>query len=154
MAAKVWRGLAWLDALFWKVVAPALALFFLVLGVVDLPSSLQAARNDGQPGTFTAQRSECGLRHGCTFHGTFVSEDGAVKLADVFIDNGVDEVGESVPAQYVEDARTNKVYEANSRALMWVGLLLVGSVLYLIGWSWLVARPWIRQRRARRRGRI
>ena len=114
MAAKVWRGLAWWDELFWRVVAPALALFILVLGAVDLPSSLQAAENKGQPGTFTAQRSECG-RYGCTFHGTFVSEDGAVRLADVFIDNGVDEVGESVPAQYVEDERAKKVYEANSR---------------------------------------
>lgn len=147
MAAKVWRGLAWWDELFWRVVAPALALFILVLGAVDLPSSLQAAENKGQPGTFTAQRSECG-RYGCTFHGTFVSEDGAVRLADVFIDNGVDEVGESVPAQYVEDERAKKVYEANSRDLVWLGLLLVGSALYLVGWGWLVARPWIRQRRA------
>lgn len=136
-----------MDALFWKVVAPALALLILVLSAVDLPSSLQAAENKGQPGTFTAQRSECG-RYGCTFHGAFVSEDGAVKLADVFIDSGVDEVGESVPAQYIEDERTKKVYEANSRDLVWLGLLLVGSVLYLVGWGWLAARPWIRQRRA------
>lgn len=148
MTSNRLRDTSWWDDLLWKTAIPALAVFALVMTVPDIPTSIAAARNEGNFGTFTAQRADCGGRGGCTYYGKFVSEDGAVTLDDVFIDAGAHGVGETVPAQFFEDGSFGKVYETNSRDIVWLTLLLVGSVLYLLGWGWFAVRPWLRRRRA------
>ena len=148
MAAKGWRTDSRWDALLWKAAIPALALAILVIGVPDIPKSIDAARNEGRSGTFTSERSECDRRSGCTYYGTFVSDDSAVRLSNVFIDDGVHAVGETVPAQYVEGQKSPKVYEPNSRDWMSLGAILFASVLYLLGWGGIVVRPWLQRRRA------
>ena len=130
----------------WKIAVPAIAILVLVVGVIDIPVSVAAARGEGTPGTFTSTRSEC-YRSGCSFYGTFASDDGAVELEDALIDDGVEVVGESVPAQYVEGSRVDKVYQRHSRDWVWLSLVLAMSVAYLAGWGQLVVRPWLRRRR-------
>ena len=133
----VWLG--------FKYLAPPVAVFALFVGVPDIPQSVKAARNEGSPGTFTSTSSDCSYRGGCTYYGEFVSEDGTVTLRNVFIDSGVDQVGQSLPAQYFP-GDDEKVYEPFSRDWVWLGLVLFGSVAFLIVSSWLVLRPWIRRR--------
>lgn len=131
-----------------KYLGPPVAVIALFFGVPDIPQSIAAAKNEGSPGTFTSKRSDCNWkRTSCTYYGEFVSKDGTVTLNDVFLDAGVDRVGVSVPAQYFEND-DNKVYEPNSRDWVFLGLVLVGSVAFLMGWSWVVLRPWIRKRKS------
>jgi hypothetical protein len=130
----------------WKIVVPAIAILILVIGVSDIPVAVAAARDEGIPGTFTSKRSEC-YRSGCSFYGTFVSDDGAVELEDALIDDGVEIVAERVPAQYVEGSRVDKVYQRHSRDWVWLGLLLAMSVAYVAGWGLLVVGPWLQRRR-------
>lgn len=121
-------------------------MLMLVIGVIDIPVAAAAAPGEGIPGAFTSKRSEC-YRSSCSFYGTFVSDDGTVKVEDALIDDGVEIVGESVPAQYVEGSRVDKVYQRHSRDWVWLGLLLARSVAYLAGWGLLVVGPWLRRRR-------
>lgn len=133
-----------------KYLVPPVALAILFFGIPDFPHAVRAARNEGTPGTFTSLRRDCTGRGGCSYYGQFVSNDRTIVLKDVFIDDGVDRVGETVPAQALENsASQKKVYEFNSHDWIWLSLLVVGSVLFLLGWSYLVLVPWIRSLRSR-----
>lgn len=138
----------WWNFLVWKVAIPALAVFAIILLVPDIPHAITAARDEGTPGTFTSTRTECHGRGGCSFYGTFVSDDGKVEMSDALIDDGVEIVGEKVPAQYVEGLRVDKVYERHSRDWISLGLLLAAALAYLTWWGMWVVRPWLRRRLA------
>lgn len=138
-------GTDYWDHWFWKFAVPALAVLALVMIALNTPDMISASRNNGLPGVYTSTDSDCNARYGCSYEGTFVSDDGTVKLDGVFIDSGGVKVGESVRAQYLKESR-KKVYAVDSHD--WVAALLVaaGAVAYLIGWSCLVVRPWVRRR--------
>ncbi len=76
-----------------RVFFAALAIFVLILSVVDLPDAIRAAQDEGKHGTFTTQREECSFRSRCRYFGGFVSDDGSVRQRDAYIDTGVEEVG-------------------------------------------------------------
>jgi hypothetical protein len=133
-----------------KYLVPPVALAILFFGIPDFPQAARAARNEGTPGAFTSLRSDCAVRGGCSYYGEFVSNDRTIVLKDVLIDDGVDRVGESVPAQALDNsASQKKVYELNSREWLWLTILVVGSALFLLGWSYFVLVPWIRKLRSR-----
>ena len=92
MASTRRSSASWDDWL-WKYIVPPLAVLVLFFVVMDFPESIDAANNKGAPGTFTSTRSDCHARGGCTYYGRFVTDDGTVTLKNVFIEDGVEEVG-------------------------------------------------------------
>lgn len=128
------------------------AMFAITMALSDLPHAIDAAHNDGRPGTFTAEREECRDSRGgksCKFRGTFQSDDGEVRLTDVFMDNDIaEEIGQEVPAQAVDGQSHKKVYEMSSRDWLWILIISVASLGYLCWWGWeFVIQP-LRNRRA------
>ncbi|TDD58969.1 hypothetical protein E1263_16925 [Kribbella antibiotica] len=122
-----------------------LAVFAVVIVVVQLPGALRAARDDGTPGTFTAMRKECtpnGLKsRGCSMYGDFVSQDGTVRLNDVLFDGVGGQVGDQHPAQYAGDTDPVVVYAPGSRAWIVVAGLGLAAVGYLGYRGWRLVRP-------------
>jgi hypothetical protein len=126
--------------MFW-VAWPLIALAFLVLSLDALPESIRAARGEGLPGTFLAEREECS-RRGCAWYGSFVSDDRMVSLDDVLLDvGGPEDLGVEVRVLYEGETDPPKVYLAEgSRDWQLVALGLLGSVGFLLWWLWIVSR--------------
>ncbi|MGW6195736.1 hypothetical protein ACWF0M_06275 [Kribbella sp. NPDC055110] len=132
----------------------AVAVFILVIALVDLPGSVRAARNEGVPGTFTAVRKECKPvwekgGGGCSYFGDFVSRDGAVRLTDVFYEGDPGDIGDSVAAQYVGTTDPPRVHKVSSDEWVFVGLFILGSSGYLVFRVWSGLRT-LHRRRVRR----
>ena len=131
------------------VLLPLVAVLVLILAAAGLPEAVQAARGEGQAGTFTAQRQEC-TRHGCSWYGTFTSDDGSVRLPDVLLDGLEAQRGDRVPALFEGETNPPLVYLAEgSREWVYVLLLMLGSAGYLAWCAW-----WLVRRRARRSGPV
>jgi hypothetical protein len=132
----------------------AVAVFALVIALVDLPGSVRAARNQGVPGTFTAVRKVCKPvwekgGGGCSYYGDFVSRDGAVRLTDVFYEGDPGDVGDSVAAQYVGTLDPPRVHEIDSHEWVFFVVFIVASGGYLAFRAWTGVRT-LRRRRVRR----
>ncbi len=122
------------------------AVFGLVIAIVQLPSTLRAAHNEGVPGTFTTVRKECspsGLKGGggCTSYGDFVSRDGAVRLTDVHFEGKGGPVGNQVPAQYAGGTDPAVIYPPSSKSWLLVVALGLAAVGYLGYRLWRLVRP-------------
>lgn len=130
-----------------------LAVVVLVSGVPDLPVTLAAARGAGVPGTFTAVEDlgcpRATGEGGCSFSGTFVSDDGTVRLDDVSLfeqDPGA--VGGTARALHVPGSRTGVVYRAEGDTTYALNLaFVVASAGYLVHVAAQVARARARARR-------
>jgi hypothetical protein len=125
---------------------PATALLLFVGAALDLGPARRAARGEGIHGTFTATRPACGKGPGCSWHGDFVSDDGALRLTDVLIDDGdkdvVDRVGQTVTAIYAGRGSTPTVYPAEGSdgwvIAAWIfasGVLVYVAYFFLLGLS-------------------
>lgn len=141
---------AWSPSRRWWTAAASL--FSLALGVflvgfsVDvLPEDLAAARGEGVQGTFTAEEIFCS-RSGCSWDGSFVSDDGFTIFTEAWIDADAppDEPGDVVRALWTGDEH-GYVYTAggSSQWLFTVFILVVGGgavgfalVTVFAGWSW------------------
>ncbi|MEV0401215.1 hypothetical protein [Actinoallomurus sp. NPDC050550] len=113
--------------------------------------SWSAMLGHGTPGTFTAERCERG-KSGCSWEGTFVSDDGWTLRTDVGLSDGdgVSHVGQQVRALDISD---QVVYPENNFAalsadLFFEAILLVMSLATLFVWTILMLN---RLRRRRRR---
>ncbi|MBA9005592.1 hypothetical protein [Thermomonospora cellulosilytica] len=109
----------------------AVALYLLYLALPNLGPALRAARLDGTAGTFTAQRLQC-VRHpgheSCSWQGTFVSDDGAVRREGVWLhgsDRSSHQAGQRTRAY--DTGRESRVYgPGGSRE--WVPIALMVAV--------------------------
>jgi len=125
--------------------ASFLLLFFTVPNVAPV---WRAARADGTPGTFTAERVECVLHPGheaCSWYGTFTPADGGTdRRGTTMYGAGRGDLapGERVPA--VDVGRASRVY-APSGSNEWIptGLMLLAGagLLYPLGRRLLIRRP-------------
>lgn len=144
MPDRIWGALHhWPWAAF-----PLLAVFVLVASSASMPADLAAARGEGVVGTFTAVDDlGCGRspQRGCSWGGTFVSDDGTVRDDDVFLFDGrPDRVGERVRARHVG---TSTVYAPDGdTSWRWNLGLQVAAVATLVGTAVLA----VRQRRRNR----
>jgi hypothetical protein len=142
-------GKAFTSALYLTV-----AVFILVIALVDLPGSVRAARHEGIAGTFTAVRKVCKPRWEkgggeCSYYGDFVSRDGAVRLTDVFYEGDPGDIGDSVTAQYVGTTDPPIVHKIGSDQWVFVIAFIVASGGYLAFRTWSAVHR-LRRRRVRR----
>ncbi len=122
-----------------------LCVLYLVLSAVFVPFAIAAARNEGTPGTFTAVEESCD-RRGCDWTGTFVSDDGTIRMDDAIFDSeDLDVPGDQVRAQKGV-AGDESLYEPDSK--VWI-LFVAGDVACLAYVGWRVRRLWIARRAAR-----
>ncbi|MFB6719364.1 hypothetical protein ACFCV3_04355 [Kribbella sp. NPDC056345] len=105
-ARTVDRVLTRLGSVVTSVVYPLVAVGFLVFVIVDLPSMLRVAHDEGIAGTFTVTRKECRAwyeKGGCSTYGDFVSTDGTIRRTNVLFENNPGRVGTQVPGQYLRE---------------------------------------------------
>ncbi|MEV5000907.1 hypothetical protein [Nocardioides sp. LML1-1-1.1] len=119
----------------------ALCVLYLGVSVVVVPFAISAARNEGTFGTFTAVEKDCG-RDGCDWTGTFVSDDGSIRMDDASFDSEeLDEPGDQARAQKV--AGDNSLYSRGSKG--WI-LFVAGDVFCLGYVGWRIRKTWLRRR--------
>ena len=150
----IWRGASRVGKALLSVMYLVLAVFALVIVLVELPGSMRAARNEGVPGTFTAVRKACSPPGrgggGCSSFGDFVSRDGTIRLTDVVYEGDPGNVGDSVPAQYVGGVDPVIINEFDSKEWMYLVAIGIGAAGYLAYRGWRLIRT-LRSRRFLRR---
>jgi hypothetical protein len=132
-------------------VLPLCALFTIVVVGVAMPAALDAAKGEGQAGTFVAERRSCSpTKYGgesCSWYGAFEAADGSRRVADVLLNTDTPrQVGERVAVLYEGQTDPPKVYLAEgSRDWLWGVLLLLASFGYLSWGIWRLLRRRTRQ---------
>ncbi len=136
------------------VVVPALLVLIVVIAAVSLPEAASLDRGEGVRGTYIAERLVVDrLTRGDvrTYYGTFVSDDGTVRVRDVPIngERGIERVGDSVPAQYMADSMSGSgVHAIDPSAVRDSWVIMGGAAACLGGWAWRCI--WVPRRTARR----
>ncbi|MGV9305870.1 hypothetical protein ACWDLG_21040 [Nonomuraea sp. NPDC003727] len=123
------------------------AAFLLYLATPNIGHVIRAARADGLPGTFTAQRLYCVQHPGhesCSWIGTFRSDDGTVRRAEVAMyDSDRESHRAGTETRAIDVGRPNRVYgPGGSGEWMFTALLLLGGLAIL---AHLYVRPLVRR---------
>ena len=121
----------------WPLLAAGFLLFICVMGA---PEAIKASRNEGVPGTFTADEEFCGRRTGCDWLGTFESDDGRIKEQTTMTTGAAKEHGDVVRAQKVG----SELYSPGSHTWVLFAIAGPGSLLYIAWFCW----NWRRRARA------
>jgi hypothetical protein len=128
------RSSRWVDT--WGLILPTVGL--LMVTIFGLPTFLDASRNEGTWGTFTAVEKHCEGRGGCYWVGVFTSDDGTVYDDEAEFDEGIKRAGDEVRAQAVGDA--GELYSDHDRTWLYILAADVPATLYVL-W-WLRVRRW------------
>lgn len=107
-----------------------------VICLIALPSTLAASRNEGIPGTFTAEHESCS-RQGCDWIGQFESDDGTIRITyGGFNSQEIKHSGDKVRAQKVGAS----VFRMNSQAWVVMAIGVVGCLAYIAWFVWALRR--------------
>ncbi|ROR90886.1 hypothetical protein [Nocardioides aurantiacus] len=120
----------------WGLFVPAAGL--LVVTIFGFSTFLDASRNEGAWGTFTAVEEDCSGRGGCHWVGVFISDDGSVYDDEAEYDEGIGRAGDEVRTQAVGVA--GELYSDNDRTWLWALAVDVPAALY-VAW-WFKVRRW------------
>jgi hypothetical protein len=131
-----------------KIVAvPLFAAFLLITSVEDSGPAWSAKTGHGTPGTFTIDRCDRG-KQGCSWTGTFVSDDGWTVLTDVGLADGHREthVGQRIRA--VDTGGDTVVYPAGGGS-DWLDdtVAIAASICTLVVWTVVMLTRILRRRR-------
>jgi hypothetical protein len=116
-------------------------------GARDLVPAWQAKSGGGTAGVFTAVQEDCS-RRGCTWHGDFVSEEGA-RRASVILYDAPEGLSEGVATEARDTGARKGVFSkaGGSTWLIVTGLTLAGVVAAVV-WVTIVLRTVRRRREA------
>lgn len=119
---------------------PALAAVTLFFGLQDIGPAWSAAHGGGRLGKFAAAERSCstGKITTCGFFGTYVSDDGIVRLSRVWLDEPPRrlQVGDTIPVVYAGGRSRPTVYAADrSTEWLFIGGLVVVAVVALAVWG-------------------
>ena len=156
---------SFLDKTLWWAARAGRVVFLLIMTAclgVGVMLGVMTIIDAGEPvvwGTFTESHCEDAGRRGCRSVGTWVSDDGRIRLADVYLDGQPDADGRSrasyQPAGVHNDADLNIVHNAFGTVaepiLSWAITIWLGGVcaFYAMKWRGTWARPWTRAARRR-----
>lgn len=100
-----------------------------LIGISELRHADDALAGRGRPGTFTAQRQDCG-RSNCTWHGEFLQDDGTSRPdVQVAQGSGLQAAGDVVRAADVGDPGTVYPLRQQTRRDALATILGTGTVL-------------------------
>lgn len=124
------------------------ALYLLYLAVPNLGTAIRAAKADGAPGVFTAQKLQC-IQHpgheSCSWTGEFRSDDGRTRRTEVSLYGaGRNSLRAGEQTRAFDIGRSYRVYgEAGSREWVFVTLMILvsGAMLTFAGVRILRPRP-------------
>lgn len=121
----------------WELVVMfVLCILGVIICLIALPSTIAASRNEGIPGTFTADERFCS-RTGCDWLGTFKSDDGTIRITyGGFNSQDVKRSGDKVRAQKVGAS----VFKMNSQAWALMVIGVVGCLTYVVWFVWALRR--------------
>lgn len=131
-----------------RYVLPVIALFFLVICLVDIGPSWRAAHGGGVVGTLTLTSSHC-HNGGCTWSGDFGGAGGRATRQGVLMHDAMPTgayVGEQLVARDTGDL--TGVFAVNSSS-DWQDVAALGAVsaAYLVGWMIWIVRDQLARRR-------
>jgi hypothetical protein len=132
-ADKSWRD--WFLWLLGFVVAPAMAVFLLVVAGPDLGDAWSAAHGGGLLGTLHVNSVECG-RAGCSLDGGYTSQSGDTRVPHVHLDadpHGAG-VGSDVPVRYFP-GHVAVYTSSGSHEWIIIAVLLLASAVGLVVWT-------------------
>ncbi|MGW0594442.1 hypothetical protein [Streptosporangium sp. NPDC002607] len=121
--------------------------FLLYIAVPNIGPVVRAARADGTPGVFTAERLYCVQHPGhesCSWIGRFRSDDGAVSRIGVTLHGSSrDSHHTGRETQAVDVGRMNRVYgpEGSSEWVFTVLMLVAGTAILAYPHARLLRRP-------------
>jgi len=117
---------------------PLVAVYFLYFSATQIGPPWSAMLGHGTRGTFTAERCER-VKHGCSWMGTFVPDDGWPVYTDIGLSNGegVTHAGQRVRALDVDD---QVVYPKDNFAglssnVFFLAIFFVVSLATLLIWT-------------------
>lgn len=113
------------------VVAAGAGVVLLFLGMSQALPSWRAAHADGVSGVLTVTSVDCAGKGPCSHVGTFTSNDGQIRLAEVELVGDEGEIGQQVPAYYEGD-RT-RVYGQGWSGVLESVLLTGGGAAFVGG---------------------
>ncbi|GAA4105008.1 hypothetical protein [Actinomadura miaoliensis] len=111
--------------------------YLLYLSVPNVAPAVRAAKADGTPGMFTAQRLQCISHPGhesCSWTGEFRSDDGTIRRADVSLyGSGRNSLHEGERTRAFDIGRESRVYGPDgSREWISIALMiLVGAAFFV-----------------------
>ncbi|MEV6601157.1 hypothetical protein AB0M36_30535 [Actinoplanes sp. NPDC051346] len=126
---------------------PFVAFAAMALGATDLVPAWKAHNGGGTVGTFTAEREECG-RRSCSFHGSWVADNGSDRRANVTLYDEPDSlvVGQTVKAA---DTGASGVFAtAGGYSYLLLTAFVLAGIGALVGWVFVI-RNAIRKWRGR-----
>jgi hypothetical protein len=128
----------WRTKFFLWVGLPVLAGAGIMFGAFDLVPAWQAHNGAGTAGTFVAEREECG-RRSCSLYGSWTATDGSKQLSDVKLNDGPDQVtvGQEIAA-VDSGARMGVFAAAGGSSYLFVTAFVVGGVVALVGWVFVI----------------
>jgi hypothetical protein len=136
----------WRTKFFLWVGLPVLAAAGLLFGALDLVPAWQAHNGAGTPGTFIAEREDCG-RRSCSLYGSWTATDGSKQRADVQLNDGPDAVSVGQKIAAVDSGARMGVFAATGGSTyLFVTAFVLGGLAALVGWIFVI-RNAIRNRR-------
>ena len=133
--------------LFAWVLPLAIAVTMVGLGATEMDQSIRAADGQGIPGVVVPTDENCGGDPPCSWTGNFTSSGGRLRLMNIDISGGAQEVGKPFRGLYEGSAFIeNQVYPYGSHQWIWdIGFLIFGAMM--LGLAAGVTIAWRRTRR-------
>jgi hypothetical protein len=146
------------DAPRWAVTAVAVLFIWILplavagmaigMGATEMGQSMRAADGQGIPGVVVPTDENCGGTPPCSWTGNFTSSSGRLRLKNVDISSGAQEVGKPFGGLYEGSTFFgNQVYPYGSHEWIWdIWFLVFGAMMLIlpagvtIGWWWLRRR--------------
>ena len=136
----------WRTRFFLWIGLPVIATIGLIFGAADLVPAWQAHGGGGTPGTFTAEREECG-RRSCSFHGSWVAADGSASRKDVILYDKPDSLATGRTIEALDTGARKGVFgtAGGSTYLLITGFVVAGLAA-LVAWVFVLRNAWRRRR--------
>jgi hypothetical protein len=136
----------WRMRFFLWIGLPIIAAMGIMFGAFDLVPAWQAHGGGGTPGTFTAEREECG-RRSCSLHGSWAAADGSARRDDVVLFDEPDSLRTGQTTEAVDTgARAGVFATAGGSTYLLVSGFVLAGLAALVGWA-IVIRNAVRHRR-------
>lgn len=124
----------------WRYLTPFIAAFVIYQAGSSIGPAWRAHQGDGIRGMVTVTQRDCSGRGGCSYTGDFVSDNGKDRRQDVGLASGFSNLAVGVRVVAFDNGDPDNVFPpGGGEDWILTGLFLVGSIIALLAWIYLVA---------------